>query len=142
MKEFIKCSLIEFAVITLVVTLFEGIDFNEWRIFINLGEILLVVILFRLCYAFIDKLQNRFYILDVVIEFCIAMFLVLFFGYIFGWYELNKIGNMCLMGVVVYVICYILGVVGSKNNEKYINSQLEKRRKRIEALKENNDTEL
>ncbi len=142
MKEFIKCSLIEFAVITLVVTLFEGIDFNEWRIFINLGEILLVVILFRLCYAFIDKLQNRFYILDVVIEFCIAMFLVLFFGYIFGWYKLNKIGNMCLMGVVVYVICYILGVVGSKKNEKYINSQLEKRRKRIEALKENNDTEL
>lgn len=135
MKEFIKSSLIEFAVIALVITLFEGIEVNEWRIFTNFVEILLVVMLFRACYTFIDKFQSRFYILDVLIEFLIALFLVLFFGYIFGWYKLNNIGTMCLAGVIVYAICYILGVVGNKKNEKYINSQLEKRKKRMEELK-------
>ena len=90
MKEFIKSSLIEFAVIVLVLSLFDGIEINKWRNFI-----------------------------------------------IFGWYEIDRIGYMVVVGVIVYGICYILGIAGNKKSADYINSQLEKRRKNRENIDKN-----
>ena len=137
MKEFIKSSLIEFAVIVLVLSLFDGIEINKWRNFIIFGEILVVVMIFRMCSIFIDKFQNRFYIIDVLVEFIASLSVVLFFGFIFGWYEIDRIGYMVVVGVIVYGICYILGIAGNKKSADYINSQLEKRRKNRENIDKN-----
>lgn len=139
MKEFIKASLVEFAVIIFVLSLFDGVEINAWRHFVIFGEIFIVVMIFRGCSVLTDRIQSKIYILDVLIEFFTAMITVLIFGYIFKWYEPIRIGYMCFVGIVVYFICYILGLVGVKKNADYINGQLEKRRERIEKNKRNNN---
>lgn len=139
MKEFIKSSLIEFGVILLVLSLFDGFELGEWRNCIIFFEIFIVVMIFRACSLFTDRIVTRFCLLDVIIEFLTTLIIVLFFGYIFGWYACNTTLNFCAIALVVYVVCYVLGLVGTKKNADYIDGQLKKRRERIEKMKQINN---
>lgn len=128
MNKIIKNSLIIFAVIIITISLIDGIMIQSWGQFKFFLQIAVVSVLICLIKYFMDKLQSRYYFLNILIEFTATLLLVLFFGWIFNWYQKEGIWLMCCTVLFAYIVCYFIGVLKTKKDIEIINEKLKNKK--------------
>lgn len=127
-----KNSLIVFAVVILTISLTDSIVAQAWNdlsLYLEIGLLSIVICLIK---GLIDKFQSQYYLLDIMIQFIITLALVLLFGYVFHWYQMERIWLMCLIVGVAYAICFFLGVLKTRRDVALINEKLQAKKSKGE----------
>lgn len=128
MKNIIKNSLIIFAVIVLTISLFDVILWKEWSLFNFFIKIAFVSIIICLAKSLTVRIHTSYYIIYITIDFLLTLTIVMVFGYIFNWYEIERIWLICSIVLFAYIICFFLGIIKTNKNIELINKKLKERK--------------
>lgn len=130
MKKFMQGLLVNFALVVLCVCIISAFFHNRWTVSIFILELLAATIVIRLLQLLTNKFDSRYPILEHLLEFGMALVVVLGFGWLFKWYEdVWWLIIIISMVIIIYVGVYALGVGRIKRDVAYINEQIALRKK-------------
>ncbi len=75
-----------------------------------------------------NKYENKYPILEALLNITYTTAVILIFGFIFDWYSSTPIGILIIMVLLVYVIGYFISVLGTKEDMEEINRLLRERK--------------
>ncbi len=95
-------------------------------------EILLVNLLAHSGFILFDKINMKYKIFNYIVMLVYLIGIIIGFGFLFGWFAVNEIWIVCVVGVVVFIVSLIIDLIKINQDAKEINSNLEELRKRKE----------
>lgn len=93
-------------------------------------EILLVNLLAHIGFILLDKINMRYKILNYIVMLVYLIGIIIGFGFLFKWFVVNEIWIVCVVGVAVFIIAFIIDIVKINRDASEINSSLKELRKR------------
>ena len=93
-------------------------------------EILLVNLLAHIGFVLLDKVNMKYKILNYCVMLVYLIGIIIGFGFLFDWFEVNEIWIVCVVGVAVFIVAIVTDIVKINRDASEINSHLQELRKR------------
>lgn len=131
MKNFVKDGLVNFALIVLGAYIIPSIMGYGWEHSINILQLLMVTFLIRLLQLLTSKFVSRYPILEYLLELGMILAVVLGFGWLFKWYDIDRLAAIVLTVIVIYAAAFALDLTKTRRDVGFINDQIKLRREKI-----------
>ncbi len=119
--------------ITLVVLATIATAYGGSVIFISsIFQSLFVNILINFGLVAVNKIESKYYFLEILYKVIYVLMVLIPSGYIFGWYSTTPLWIVILMGVGIYAVGCLMSIFKVSNDVAAINS-------RIQVLKSQNN---
>jgi len=138
MKEFIKKWLMLSGLVFISITVIPAIVNGYWETAIFVFQLLFTLLVICLLQLLTDKISLKIPLLRYLIDLAITLSVVLFFGWIWKWYEPSNVWMMFAMVIPVYVVVYFLNIFKVRKEVKAINQHIIRRREKLQKEKEEN----
>jgi len=136
MKEFIKKWLMLSGLVFISITVIPAIVNGYWETAIFVFQLLFTLLVICLLQLLTDKISLKIPLLRYLIDLAITLSVVLFFGWIWKWYEPSNVWMMFAMVIPVYVVVYFLNIFKVRKEVKAINQHIIRRREKLQKEKE------
>jgi len=115
--------------ITLVVLAAVALLYGGECLFVStVFEVLIANAAVHLGLIFTSKYENKYPILEALLNITYATAVIVIFGLIFDWYSSTPIGVLLIMVLLIYVIGYFISALGAKEDMEEINRLLRERK--------------
>ncbi|MCL2703916.1 MAG: hypothetical protein FWE91_09965 [Defluviitaleaceae bacterium] len=129
MKKFIKDWLMNFAIIVIVLYVFDFILYGQGGNKVFIFQLLFVTLLIRLLAKLTSKFISLYYpVLEYLLEFAMVNIVVLGSGLLLKWFRLENIWHPILVIAVVYAAAFVLDLTRTNRDIAFINEQIKRRR--------------
>lgn len=102
-------------------------------------EILLVNFLAHIGFLLFDLIDMRVRIFNYLVMLVYTLGIIIGFGFLFGWFTVNAIWIVCVVGVAVFGIAVAIDAIKINRDAATINDKLKRLRER--KAQERNETE-
>ncbi len=110
--------------LALVATCFQG----ECIFIRTVYECLLVNILIQVGMIFLQNVESKYFIVEVLLQNGYILTILILAGFLFHWYRSTPIWVLILMGIVIYFISSFINLFRLNEDIAYINKQLKERK--------------
>ncbi len=128
MQKLIKNTLattgLTLIVLAVVATCFKA----ECLLVSSVYECLLVNIIIQIGMIFLQKIESKYFMVEVLLQNGFILFILILAGFLFRWYNSTPIWVIVLMGIVIYFISYFINLFRLNEDIAYINRQLKERK--------------
>lgn len=115
--------------ITLVVLAAVALLYGGECLFVTtVFEVLIANAAVHFGFVFTNKYENKYPILEALLNITYATAVIVVFGLVFDWYSSTPIGVLIIMVLLIYVIGYFISALGAKEDMEEINRLLRERR--------------
>ncbi len=143
MRNKIKNILASHSLIILLSAVYFGIYNNNFDFARFEYQILLTSIIMFLGFELSKKIESKYRIVEMLIEFLVGTLITLTFGHFFKWYEFPRVENILLIIVVVYIIFCFLDIVTTRKDLKDIEELIQAYKKsKLRSGKDENCIEV
>jgi len=136
MKEFIKKWLMIFGLAYFSATIIPAIVNSSWENAIFSIQLLFTLLVICLMQLFTEKIPLKAPLFKYLIDLAMTLAVVLFFGWIWEWYELSYVWIIFAMVIPVYVAGYFLDIIKVRKDIEIINQQIKRRQEKLQKEKE------
>ena len=131
MKEFIKKLLMLFGAAILFATIVPAIVSNHWDTVIFMLQLMLALLMICLLQLLTIKVPFKSIVLKYSVDIVMVLSVILFWGWIWGWYDLSYVWQMLAMVIPALGIGYYLDIIKVKKDVDIINKGIKHRRDKI-----------
>ena len=128
MKEFIKKWVLIFGLVSISATVIPAIVNRSWDASIFTFQLLFALLIICLLQLLTERLPLKAILYKYLIDLVMSLIIVLFFGWIWNWYEPSYAWMMPAMVVPVFIVGYFFDIVKVKKDVDFINQQIALRR--------------
>ncbi|HEX3020952.1 MAG TPA: hypothetical protein VHP81_00975 [Lachnospiraceae bacterium] len=129
-RDYVVASLALSMLIVFWMFCIDAFLYGEWGNLKVIVSIVIYAFLICLLQRGIQSLLDRRPILSILSEYVICVFLFFVFGVRFNWYPKGGEWLVILYSIPVFIVGYLLRLLGVSKDADYINSRLSKRRKK------------
>lgn len=130
-KDFIKRWMLIFALVVLSAFVIPSICYNIWNeSTLLIIKLLVVTLIICLLQMLTNKIHLRVPLFRYLIELCMVLVTLLFFGWLWEWYMPSTVWIIFVMVIPVYVIAVLLDAVRVKRDVEFINRNIKIRQQK------------
>ncbi len=115
--------------LTLITLAFVATCFKGECLYVSsVYECLLVNILIQVGMVFLQKIESKSFMVEVLLQNGYILCILILAGFLFHWYRSTPIWVIVLMGIVIYFISYFINLFRLNEDIEFINKQLKERK--------------
>lgn len=115
--------------LTLITLAFTASFFKAECLYIrSVYECLLVNIVIQIGMIFLQKIESKYFMVEVLIQNGFILLILILSGFLFHWYNSTPIWVIVLMGIVIHFISSFINLFRINEDIAYINKQLKERK--------------
>lgn len=107
-------------ILAVIASLYGG----EFLFISSVYQALAVNLIIALGLNIIQNIESKYFIIEVFRDVTFTLCILIFAGYLFNWYSSTPILVVIIMGVVIYVISYLINIIKINDDIAFINNRL------------------
>ncbi|MBU5425985.1 DUF3021 family protein [Tissierella pigra] len=107
-------------ILAVIASLYGG----EFLFISSVYQALAVNLIIALGLNIIQNIESKYFIIEVFRDVTFTLCILIFAGYLFNWYSSTPILVVIIMGLVIYVISYLINIIKINDDIAFINNRL------------------